>query len=149
MPEVETMKMPTIPFGSHKISRLIVGSNQMGGAAHNLRDLGIHMAEYFTVDRTVEFLRECIAQGINTWQGNYGQKTRDVVLRLREEGQDINMIPLGAPRLPDLSDDRLRHIPPVALERMDSSWDRIIKELKPNSLLMTLMKMVCWIMLNG
>lgn len=131
MPEVETMKMPTIPFGPHKISRLIVGGNQMGGAAHNLRDLCIHMAEYFTVDRTVEFLRECLAQGINTWQGNYGEKTRDVVLKLREEGQDINIIPLSAPRLPDLSDKQLRHMPRVALELMDSSWDRVIKELKP------------------
>ena len=128
---VETSKMPQVPFGSRRISRLIVGGNQQGGASHNLRDLGMHMAEYFTVDRTVEFLRECMAQGINTWQGNYSEKTRDVVLKLREEGQDINIIPLSAPQLPGLSDKRLRHIPRLALERMDSSWDKMLKELKP------------------
>jgi len=128
---VETSKMPQVPFGSHKISRLIAGGNQQGGASHNLRDYSMHMAEYFTVDRTVEFLKECMAQGINTWQGNYGEKTRDVVLKLREEGKDINLLPLSAPQLPGLSDKQLRHIPRMATERMDSTWDKIIEELKP------------------
>ena len=125
------VKMPTVPFGPHTISRLIVGGNQQGGASHNLRDLGMHMVEYFTVNRTVEFLRECMAQGINTWQGNYSERTRDVILKLREEGKDISIIPLSAPLLPGLSDKQLRHIPRLALERMDSSWDKIFKELKP------------------
>lgn len=128
---VEALKMPRVPFGSRTISRLIAGGNQQGGASHNLRDLGMHMVEYFTVDRTVEFLRECITQGINTWQGNYSEKTRDVVRRLREEGQDIDIIPISASQLPGLSDKQLRHIPRLALERMDSAWDKMIEELKP------------------
>ncbi len=77
----ESLEMPQVPFGSHTISRLIVGSNQQLGAAHNLRDMGMHMAEYFTVERTVEFVRSCMAQGINTWQANYNEKLREVVLR--------------------------------------------------------------------
>ena len=125
------VKMPTVPFGPHTISRLIVGGNQQGGASHNLQDLSMHMVEYFTLDRTVEFLRECMAQGINTWQGNYSGKNRDVVLKLREEGQDINLIPLSAPQLPGLSDKQLRHIPRLAMERMNSSWDKMLEELKP------------------
>ena len=127
----ESLGMPEVTFGTHKISRLVVGGNQQAGASHNLRDLGMHMVEYFTVNRTVEFLRECMAQGINTWQGNYSEKTSDVVLKLREEGQDINIIPLSAPQLPGLSDKQLRHIPRLALEHMDSSWDKIVEELKP------------------
>ena len=123
--------MPTVRFGPHKISRLIVGGNQQGGASHNLSDLGMHMVEYFTVNRTVEFLGECMAQGINTWQGNYSKKTRDVVLKLREEGQDIDIIPLSAPQLPGLSDKQLRHIARLALEHMDGSCDKMLKELKP------------------
>jgi len=125
------VKMPTIPFGPHRISRLIAGSNQQNGASHNLRELSMHMAEYFTVDRTVEFLRECIAQGMNTWQGNYSEKTRDVVLKLREEGQDINNIPLNASQLFGLSDKQLRHIPRLSLERMEGSWDKILRDFKP------------------
>ncbi len=125
------VKMPEVPFGKGTISRLIAGGNQQGGASHNLRDLGQHMVEYFTEDQTVEFLRECIAQGIDSWQGNYGEKTRNVVLRLREEGQDISILPLSAPQLPGLGDEQLRHIPRLALERMDSSYDKMLKELKP------------------
>ena len=125
------VKMPTVPFGSRAISRLIAGGNQQGGASHNLRDLGMHMVEYFTPEQTLNFLRECIAQGIDTWQGNYSEKTRDVVQKLREEGKDINLLPLSAPQLPDLSDKQLRHVPRMALERMDSAWDKIIEELKP------------------
>jgi len=128
---ISTEKMPQVPFGSRKISRLIAGGNQMGGASHNLLDLSAHMIEYFTVDRILEFLKECNAQSIDTWQGNYGEKTRDVVRKLREEGQDINVIPLGAPQLPELTDKQLRHVPRVALERMNSSLDRMLKELKP------------------
>lgn len=125
------VKMPTVPFGPHTVSRLIAGGNQQGGASHNLRDLGQHMVEYFTEDQTVQFLRDCIAQGIDTWQGNYGEKTRNVVLRLREEGQDISILPLSAPQLPGLSDEQLRHVPRLGLERMDSSCDKMLKELKP------------------
>ncbi len=126
MTEVQ-VKMPTVPFGPHTISRLIVGGNQQGGASHNLRDLGAHMVEYFTPDRTLQFIRDCLAEGIDTWQGG----NRDVVRKLREEGQDINTMPLSAPQLPGLSDKQLRHVPRMALERMDGSWDMMLSELKP------------------
>ena len=125
------VKMPTIPFGPHRISRLIAGSNQQNGASHNLRDLSMHMAEYYTVDRTVEFLRECVAQGVDTWQGNYSEKTRDAVLKLRESGQDIQNLPLNAPLLPELEDTQLRHIPRMSLERMNNAFDRILGDFKP------------------
>ena len=84
------------------------------------------MIEYFTVDRTVEFLRECIAQGIDTWQANYGAKTRDALQRIREEGKVMNVIPLSTPQVPDLSDERLRFM----LERIASGWDGML-DLKP------------------
>ncbi len=97
-----SIKMPTIQFGAHTISRLIVGGNQQNGAAHNhSKALSRHMLEYFTVDRTVEFLQNCLAQGINTWQANYNEKTRDVLLKIREGGEDINIIPLSSPLMAD------------------------------------------------
>jgi len=123
----ESLKMPGVPFGSHTISRLIVGSNQQLGAAHASRDLGMQMAEYFTVDRTLEFVRDCMAQGINTWQANYSEKLREVVLKLREEDEDINLIPISAPQIPDLREERLRPM----LERMESGWDKMLEEYKP------------------
>ena len=123
-------KMPTVPFGPHRISRLMIGSNQMYGASHNLRDLGAQMLEYFTPDQTLEFVRSCLAEGMNTWQANYAEKIRDVVLKLREEGEEIHLLPNAAPQIPDLS-GRLRWIPPVMLERLEGAWDRTFEELKP------------------
>ncbi len=122
----ESLKIPQVPFGSHSISRLILGSNQQGGASHQSKDMNMHMVEYFTVDRTVEFVRSCIAQGINTWQANYGDKTRDVISKLREEGEEINFIPISAPQIADLGMERLRPM----LERIENGWDEML-ELKP------------------
>ena len=122
----EPLKMPEVPFGSHTISRLIVGSNQQSGVSHQSKEMNMHMLEYFTLDRTVEFVRSCMAQGINTWQANYNEKVRDVLLKLREEGEDINFIPLSAPQIADLSDERLRSM----LERIENGWAKMLA-LKP------------------
>lgn len=97
MPE-KAAEMPKIAFGPHTISRLIVGGNQQVGASHQTRLMTLHMLEYFTQDQCLVFLRSCIAQGIDTWQANYvSEKVRDVVLKLREEGDDINLISIGSP----------------------------------------------------
>lgn len=90
--------MPEVSFGSHNISRLIAGGNQQSGASHQSVLMTQHMLEYYTVDQTLAFLRSCIAQGINTWQANYNEKTRDVLLKLREGGEDINVICLSSPQ---------------------------------------------------
>ncbi|HUV43327.1 MAG TPA: hypothetical protein VMW13_00705 [Dehalococcoidales bacterium] len=108
MPE-ESLKMPEVPFGPHTISRLIVGGNQQNGASHQSKLMGMHMLEYFTVDRTVAFLRRCIAQGINTWQANSNEKVRDVLLKLREEGEEINFFLLNRPIYHQLSNLGIRH----------------------------------------
>jgi len=89
--------------------------------------MGKHMIEYFTVDRTVEFLRSCIAQGINTWQGNYNEKCRDALFRLREEGEDISVIPISASQIADPSEERLYSM----VKRMDDAWGKMLEEYKP------------------
>lgn len=104
----EQTKMPEVAFGPHKISRLIIGSNQQGGASHQSRELDLHMLDYFTEDRTLEFVRSCMAEGMNAWQVNYGDKFRAVVRRLRENGEDIKVIPSSAPHVADLSLERMR-----------------------------------------
>jgi len=95
------LEMPEIDFGPHKISRLIVGGNQQIGATHQSKLMTQHMLEYFTVDQTVEFLKDCIAAGINTWQANYNPKVRDAVKILREEGEAMNLISLSSPQIAD------------------------------------------------
>jgi len=122
-----SVKMPQVPFGTHRISRLIAGSNQQNGASHQSAVMGRHMLEHFTLDRTVEFVRDCMAQGIDTWQANYNEKTRDVLVKLREEGEDMKVIPFGAPQTVDLGSDRWRSM----LKRMDERWEDMLEELRP------------------
>ena len=122
-----SVKMPTVPFGEHRISRLIVGSNQQNGASHQSNEMGMHMLEYFTVDRTVAFVRTCLAQGINTWQANYNEKTRDILRKLREEGEDISVLPFAASPTAGLDSGRLQAV----LKRMEDEWNGMFEELKP------------------
>lgn len=120
-------KMPEVPFGDHRISRLIVGSNQQNGASHQSKEMGMHMLDYFTVDQTVAFVRDCLAQGINTWQANDNDKARDVLRKLREAGDTINVLPFGAPPTAGLDSGRLQ----AALKRMEEQWAGMFEVLKP------------------
>ena len=127
-----SVRMPEVPLGSHSISRLIVGGNQQIGAAHQSKEMAMHMIEYFTVDRTVEFLKSCIAQGINTWQSNYSEKTRDSLTKLREEGEDINLHPLSAPVMADRDDGwaKMLALKPIGVYTWGLMTDRWWREGK-------------------
>ncbi|MDF1512882.1 MAG: hypothetical protein P1S60_03625 [Anaerolineae bacterium] len=60
--------MPTIPFGNHKISRLILGANPINGGSHLSRFVNNQMKHYFTDARIQQLLKQCRSLGINTWQ---------------------------------------------------------------------------------
>jgi len=111
------LKMPEIEFGPHTLSRLIVGGNQQSGASHQGSLMSQHMLDYFTLDQTVAFLRDCIAQGINTWQANYNSKVRDAVTRLREEGEEMNVISLSSPQIADMNNgwENLLNMKPIGI----------------------------------
>ncbi|MEE8399034.1 MAG: hypothetical protein V3S89_08510 [Desulfobacterales bacterium] len=128
----KSSRMPKVAFGSHRISRLIVGGNQQVGASHQSRLMSLHMLEYYTVDQTVTFLKSCIAQGMNTWQANYGEKTRDVVLKLREEGKKINLICLSSPEIAERkkSWSSLMELEPIAIYLWGWTADKLFRERK-------------------
>jgi len=94
---IESLRLPTVPFGSYSISRLIAGGNPPQGGSHQTRLMDMHMREYFTLDGTVEFLRRCKNQGINTWQTSYSPEIRDALKRFREEGGEMQWICLCPP----------------------------------------------------
>ena len=89
---------------------------------HQSATMSKHMLEYFTLDQTIEFLRKCLSQGIDTYQWNYNGKLRDAALNLREEGQVVNVIPLSASPTAGISSEGLRLI----AERMESTWDQLL-----------------------
>lgn len=93
----EPLELPEVPFGPYSISRLIIGGNPPHGGSHQTRLMNMHMREYFTLDQTVEFLRRCREQGINTWQSSCGSALRDSLRRFREEGGEMQFISLCSP----------------------------------------------------
>jgi len=68
MPDTTVSPMPQIAFGDYALSRLILGSNPINGGSHLSRFVNVQMRRYFTAERIQETLRQCEAQGINTWQ---------------------------------------------------------------------------------
>jgi len=88
-------EMPMITLGKHRISRLIVGSNPILGYSY----LGAHtdrqMKEYFTTERTVEFLLNCEKAGIKTHQFS---SRMEYINPLREKGSGLNFICLHSGR---------------------------------------------------
>jgi hypothetical protein len=85
--------MPTITLGSFRISRLICGSNPILGYSY----LGSHtdrqMREYYTTERTVEFLQKCEQAGITTHQAS---SRYDYIRLLREQGSKLQIICLDS-----------------------------------------------------
>jgi hypothetical protein len=62
-------ELPTVPFGPHRVTRLIVGGNPFCGNSHYSDERSRAMREYYTPERVVEVLHRCERAGINTFQG--------------------------------------------------------------------------------
>lgn len=60
------MSLPTVPFGPHRISRLIIGGNPFSGFSHQSPERDEEMMDYYTVDRIKQTLLQCEEAGINT-----------------------------------------------------------------------------------
>lgn len=88
-----TPTLPGINIGSHTLSRLVAGANCINGGSHHSRFTNRQMKAYFTRERIQEHLRSCEAEGINTWQSNYGNL--DLYREHREQGGSLQYISLG------------------------------------------------------
>jgi hypothetical protein len=62
--------MPQIPFGPHRLSRLIAGSNTINGGSHLSRFVNAQMKRYFTHEQVQVFLRHCEELGISAFQSS-------------------------------------------------------------------------------
>ncbi len=120
--------MPHVSFGSHRISRLIVGGNPVSGNSHVSGELSREMLDYFTAARVLDLLRACEAAGINTWQSRGDRHIRRLLHEHRLEGGKLHWIAQTASEYADIP----RHIRTVASDgaigiyhhgsRTDSYW---------------------------
>jgi hypothetical protein len=88
----QTTILPEISLGPHRISRLICGSNPLLGYSYMGSHTDKHMKEYFTTERTVNFLMECEMAGIT---GHQCSMRFDYFPALRERRSRLKIICLS------------------------------------------------------
>jgi hypothetical protein len=84
--------IPTVMLGKHTVSRLIAGYNPVGGYSHSVPKLSVIMRNWFTLERTVEFIEHCEQQGINTWQASIDTKVYAALRQAWERGSRMQWI---------------------------------------------------------
>ncbi len=89
--------LPTIKLGPHEVTRLIIGGNPIYGYSHFNRILGQYQTAWHTPERVVELLKHCEANGINTWQNSFAERTLSDLDRYRAAGGNLQWLCLGKP----------------------------------------------------
>jgi hypothetical protein len=102
-PARSTLPMPTIVLGKHRLSRLVAGWNPIGGHSHTTLDMANAMREWFTVERTAEFLLACEQRGITAWQYDHTDKACAALRLARDKGSHLQVLCLHAERPFDAS----------------------------------------------
>ena len=94
--------VPTVEFGSHRISRVIVGVNPVSGNSHSSPELDAEMRDYFTAANVKQLLAGCEAAGINTWQSRGDRHILRMLNEYRNQGGRIQWIGQTASELADI-----------------------------------------------
>jgi len=127
-PESGSAPLPQISLGKYRITRLVAGSNPIGGYSYLGPHMDRHMREYFTPERTVEFLLACERAGINTHQFSPMEKTVEVLRTVRERGSALHFICLHAGR--DGIAPMVSTTQPIAMAHHGGVTDRLFAEGK-------------------
>jgi hypothetical protein len=88
------------------------------------------MVQYFTRERTTEFILHCEKQGITTWQTSYSPKVRDALRAAREQGSKIQLIMLASAKQDD-SFAEILAMKPIAIVHHGSVTDAGFHAGKP------------------
>ena len=129
--EKVSAELPTIRLGEHKITRLIAGSNPILGYSYMGPLMDREMKEYFTTERTVDFLWRCEREGINTHQLGGPEKMGEICQRLRGGGSKLNFICLHAAGPERMSIKKvIEEIGPIAIVHHGGVTDRLFRSGK-------------------
>jgi len=89
--------LPTIKLGTHEVTRLILGGNPIYGWSHFNQLFSQSQVAWHTPERVVELLQHAEAQGINTWQNSYADRSLADLERYRSAGGKMRWLCLGNP----------------------------------------------------
>jgi hypothetical protein len=89
------IEVPRMRFAGAEISRLVVGCNPFYGYSHFNRILGTVMREYYTPERVLEVLHQCLRFGINAYNYvGFGRAPQDLE-RFQAGGGRMHLIVQG------------------------------------------------------
>ncbi|MCL4854098.1 MAG: hypothetical protein KJZ78_22290 [Bryobacteraceae bacterium] len=91
-----------VPFGSYRVSRLMVGGNPVSGNSHVSAGMSREMLEYFTAANVKKLLHACEQAGVNTWQSRGDRHILRLLSEYRQEGGRIHWIAQTASELVDI-----------------------------------------------
>jgi len=120
--------LPSIQLGPHRISRLVAGSNPILGYSYLGPHTDRHLKEYFTVERTVEFLENCERAGITVHQFADHERALPYLRPLRQRGSKLQFICLHAER--DKIREAINLTQPIAMVHHGGVTDRLFAEGK-------------------
>jgi len=121
--------VPLVPFGPHRVSRLIVGGNPVSANSHVSRELSREMMDYFTGDNTKAMLRHCEIAGINTWQSRGDRHIMRLLHEYRQGGGRIQWIAQTASEMASQIDNiqRIADGGPIGIYHHGSLTDKLWK----------------------
>jgi hypothetical protein len=94
--------MPTVRFGDHTLSRLIVGGNPVSGNSHLTAAFNREMIDYFTARNVKKLLADCEQSGITAWQSRGDRHILRLLHEYRQEGGKLDWIAQTASELANL-----------------------------------------------
>lgn len=94
--------LPTIPLGSHQVTRLIIGGNPFSGGSHTSPEMDRAFLDYYTTENIKAALFECERQGLNAMQTRGDRHIMRMLHEYRNEGGTLQWIAQTASELRDL-----------------------------------------------
>ena len=121
--------LPTVPFGKHRITRLIAGANPIYGYSHFNHIFSAHMVEYHTTERVLAFLEQLERAGLNTWQASWSERLENDWLRYKDHGGKLQLLVLSRPTFNDQPEmlQRVMKLKPMGIaqhgSRTNQYWE--------------------------
>jgi len=117
--------LPTVKFGKHDITRLIIGGNPFRGYSHWRPDMDKDMAEWNTAEHIADALCDAEAAGLNTMQMRGDKYIFEGVAKYRERGGKMHWIVQTASEWPDVLENirTIAKLQPIAIYHHGTNTD--------------------------
>lgn len=124
--------LPTINFGGHNVSRLIIGGNPFSGNSHVSSAMDEEMEDYFTTENIKKTLFRCQECGINTMQLRADKHIFRIMREFHLEGGNLHWIAQTAPEIGSFEGNikQLIKYNPIAIYHHGTVTDSLFKNGK-------------------